>query len=45
LTVVTSDDSGAGNTGDGPKPVSVELDGPAAHAASGSSMNKTKRFN
>jgi hypothetical protein len=44
LTIGIIVDSGAGMAGAAPKPVSLEADGPIAQAASGKTIETTRRF-
>jgi hypothetical protein len=44
LTIGINIDSGAGMAGEAPKPVSLELDGPIAQAASGKTIEAARRF-
>jgi len=44
LTIGINIDSGVGMAGEAPKPVSLELDGPIAQAASGKTIEAARRF-
>ncbi|MFL9960051.1 hypothetical protein PQR02_02650 [Paraburkholderia sediminicola] len=44
MTIVIIVDSGAGTAGAAPKPVSLEADGPIAQAASGKTIETTRRL-
>jgi hypothetical protein len=44
FTIGINIDSGAGMAGEVPKPISLELDGPIAQAASGKTIEAARRF-